>query len=44
LPELAQALGLVGEDTRIEEMTQETCACAAAYPDARGKLTPFALN
>jgi hypothetical protein len=44
LPELAEALSAVGEDTRIEDMTAETCACAAAYPGARGKLTPFALN
>ena len=44
LEALAADLKTTGEDTRIEAMDQEPCACAAAYPDHRGGRLPFVLN
>lgn len=44
LEALAGDLKHTGEDIRITQMTQEVCACAAAYPDTRVGLAPFALN
>ncbi|MEL6586632.1 MAG: hypothetical protein AAFY65_10440 [Pseudomonadota bacterium] len=44
LDDLAEDLALVGEDTRIEAITSETCGCAALYPDARGHLPAFVLR
>ncbi|MEM8850579.1 MAG: hypothetical protein AAGE03_11160 [Pseudomonadota bacterium] len=44
LDDLAETLDGSARDIRVEEMTQEVCACAAAYPDTRGDLDAFALN
>lgn len=44
LDELAEQLSAIGGETRLDEMTVETCACAAAYPDAGADLPRFELN
>ncbi len=44
LNDLAEELARISPDTRLEDQTKESCACAAAYPDARGALEQFALN
>ncbi|MEM7489406.1 MAG: hypothetical protein AAF390_09815 [Pseudomonadota bacterium] len=44
LADLAEALDGTARDIRIEDMTAEACACAAAYPETRGDLDAFALN
>ena len=38
---LERSLKGVGRDTVIATATQETCACAAAYPDMRGEKAPY---
>ncbi|MEM1076955.1 MAG: hypothetical protein AAGI09_00400 [Pseudomonadota bacterium] len=42
LDRLEEALRHTGRDTRIAPLTDEPCACAAAYPQARTGWTPFA--
>lgn len=44
MEDLQMTLNDAGGDTRIDDIREETCACAALYPEARGELTPFALN
>ncbi|WP_308917530.1 hypothetical protein [Jannaschia sp. LMIT008] len=44
MDDLADALARSARDVRVASMTAEVCACAAAYPNARGGLDPFALG
>lgn len=44
LPRLADALDKVAKDITLTTETQETCACAALYPEMRGEKTAFALG
>jgi len=44
LRRIAADLEGTARDIRIETRNQETCACAALYPEARGDKTEFALN
>jgi len=44
LDRMAADLDGTAKDIRLETLTQETCACAALYPEARGGKTEFALN
>ncbi len=41
LDRLAGALRHTGRDTRIETLSDEPCACAVAYPQARSGWAPF---
>ena len=41
---LAAALDGTGRDIELATVVDETCACAAFYPDARGDKTPFAAG
>ena len=38
---LAKALDRVGRDIEIATLAEETCACAAVYPELRGQKEPF---
>ena len=38
---LAEALDRVGRDIEIALMAEETCACAAVYPDLVGQKEPY---
>ena len=40
---IAVDLALIARDIELFTMTQEPCACAAAYPDLRGDKTRFEL-
>ncbi|WP_179378471.1 hypothetical protein [Jannaschia marina] len=44
IDELAEQLTAAGGETRLGPLLDEPCACAAAYPGARGDLPPFELN
>ena len=38
---LAASLDRVGKDIEIATLSEEPCACAAAYPELRGQKEPF---
>ncbi|MDA9979890.1 hypothetical protein N9E38_00450 [Yoonia sp.] len=40
---IAADLDNIARDIEIATLTQETCACAAAYPELRGEKTEFQL-
>ena len=40
---IAADLALIARDIAITKETDETCACAAAYPELRGEKTEFRL-
>ncbi len=42
LERMAGSLEDTARDVRIQDLEAEPCACAAAYPDARGTKTPYA--
>ena len=44
LERIAGDLEEFSRDVRIEKLTQETCACAAFYPETRGSKTEFRLE
>ncbi|WP_436399480.1 hypothetical protein [Roseobacter sp. S98] len=44
LERMADDLAVFARDVRVETATEETCACAAFYPDARGDRTEFRLE
>ena len=44
LPRIAAALDKKAEDITLSTLTEEPCACAALYPDARGDKTKFVLT
>ncbi|WP_109566161.1 hypothetical protein [Jannaschia seohaensis] len=44
LDDLSAAMDRVAEDSRVEPMLREACACAALHPDLRGGLDAFALE
>ncbi|WP_300055744.1 hypothetical protein [uncultured Roseobacter sp.] len=44
LERMADELDDFTRDVRIETLSDETCACAAFYPDARGDKTEFVLG
>jgi hypothetical protein len=44
LNRIADSLSGIARDVRVEVLTQESCACAAFYPDLRGDKTTFKLE
>ena len=44
LDRMAVDLKKIARDVTVETVTEETCACAALYPDARGDKTEFRLE
>ncbi len=44
LPRIAEALDDAAEDITLATLTQEPCACAAAYAGLRGDKTAFSLT
>ena len=44
LPRIAEALKKKAKDIELTTLTDETCACAALYPGARGDKTKFILT